>query len=348
MPPEAVVGMCTSVLDLASMQAQQVKSRTSEILVILTNIFASTYTGMSSQPEANRSHHLKEPCPRWFSAPHCPEKRARASQELENAQRAGETILGRRKSRRCAQPGVGPRRTFLDASTQWSSTDAVRLKENELALTFLGVPQNITKMRSEERWLAACFPDFQPGPIRGHGPGEINSIYEFPSPLVSTTAFHPSSVFVEESTWKHQEQSMDSPKVPDTEPTSLTDHSVDRWPPEKKAFGSLGEEEVQCSEEILLEAIVLDSEKPLEDIEEDPVTPSPVVSGFFFGTEANPSLQELPISMVNQVTFSAITEDANPKTHSITTLGPLVHKMFQIDFPLPAEEEEARTFQGGE
>lgn len=229
--------------------------------------------------------------------------------------------------------------------------------ENEFALTFLGVPHNIAKTRSEERWLAACFPDFQPSSVRAHGPGEIDSIYEYPSPLVSTTAFHPPSVFVEgttmESIWKRQDQSTDFLKVPDTEPTSLVNHLVDRWPPEKKAFRSL-REEVQSSEEILLEAIALDGEKPSEDSEGDPVTPSPVVSGFSFRTDANPSLQELPVSIAScsQVTFSAIPEDTNPKTHSIMTLCPLVHKMFQIDFPLPAEEEEeeeeAKPFQGEE
>ncbi|XP_060551042.1 uncharacterized protein LOC117670266 isoform X2 [Pantherophis guttatus] len=350
-------------------------------------------SSVSSQPEANRFHHLNEPCPRWFSVPHCPGKRTRASQEFEKAQQAGETFLSHRRSRsrredprcltrkestlnriwkcqncgcegsapcsvntrRSAQPGIDPRRTFLDASTQWSSTDAVRLKEHEFALTFLGAPHNIAKTRSEERWLAACFPNFQPSSVRAHGPGEIDSIYEYPSPLLSTTAFHPPSVFVEgpmtESIRKHQNHSTDFLKVPDTEPTSLADPLADRWPPEKKAFRSLGEEVQRSEEEILLEAIALDGEKPSEDSEGDPVTPSPVVSGFSFRMDANPSLQELPVSIrgCSQVTFSAIPEDTNPKTCSIMTLCPLVHKMFQIDFPLPAEEEEeAKPFQGEE
>lgn len=125
-------------------------------------------SSLSSQPEACRFHHLKEPCPERLSVPHRPGKRPRVFQELENAQQAGETILTYRKSRsrqedprfltrkestlsriwkcrncgcegsapcpvtprRCAQPGAAPRRTFLDAATQWSSTDVVRFKGN--------------------------------------------------------------------------------------------------------------------------------------------------------------------------------------------------------------------------
>ncbi|KAG8141748.1 hypothetical protein E2320_006437 [Naja naja] len=145
---------------------------------------------------------------------------------------------------------------------------------------------------------------------------------------------------------------MDFQKVQDTKPMSFVGHLVDRWPLEKKAFRSLGEK-VQRSEEILLEVIALDGEKPLEDSEAEPVTPSPVVSGFSFRTGGNPSLQELPICITScsQITLSATPEDTNQKTHSIMTLCPLIQKMFQIDFPLPAEEEEeeeAKPFQGEE
>lgn len=155
-----------------------------------------------------------------------------------------------------------------------------------------------------------------------------------------------------ESIRRRQDQSTDFLKVPDTEPTSLADPLADRWPPEKNAFRSLGEEVQRSGEDILLEAVALDGEKPSEDSEGDPVTPSPVVSGFSFRMDANPSLQELPVSIrsCSQVTFSAIPGDTNPKARSVMTLCPLVHKMFQIDFPLPAEEEEeeAKPFQGGE
>ncbi|XP_039183061.1 uncharacterized protein LOC120300736 [Crotalus tigris] len=351
-------------------------------------------SSVSSQPEACRFHYWKEPCPE--GVPRHPGKRARAFQELEKAQQAGDTILTHRKSRsrqedsrfltrkestlsriwkcrncgcegsapcpvnprRCAQPGAGSRRTFIEASTQWSSTDAVHLKENEFALTFLGVPHNVAKTRSEERWLAACFPDFQPSSVQAIHPGEVDSIYEYPSPLVSTTAFDTASVLVEDTVMvpilKHQDLSTDFLNIPQTKPTAVMDPLLGQLPPEKIAFRSLSEA-LQPPEEILLETLALGREELSEESQEEPMTPSPTVSAFSFRTDTSPSLQELPLSIMScsQVTFSAIPGDSHPKTPSVMTICPLVQKMFQIDFPLPAEEEEekeeeAKPFQGGE
>ncbi|XP_025028117.1 uncharacterized protein LOC112541700 [Python bivittatus] len=246
--------------------------------------------------------------------------------------------------RRLAQPGVVPRcsRTFLDASTQWSSTDAVHLKESKVALTFLGVPHNVAKTLSEERWLAACFPGYQPTSALTNHAGDIDSIYEYPSPLVSTT-LNTAASFVEmtatEPTLKNQNQGMDFLQIRETTPVAVTDHSVDLLPPNRMGIRGLSEE-TQYPES-LLETIVVGTEQSSEEGEKDVVSLSSNASGYFFRTGTNPSLQELPVSITrsSKVTFSDTSRRISQKTPSITSICPLVQKMYQIDFPLPVEEE---------
>ncbi|KAM6431071.1 uncharacterized protein PHA67_001884 [Liasis olivaceus] len=340
-------------------------------------------SSISSQPEANKFHYLKEPCPECFSVTRRPGKRARSSPYLDKTPLAGEMILTHRKSRsrqedpvisftrngstlsriwkcqncgwegsvpcsinqrRLAQPGVVPRssRTFLDVSTQWSSTDAVRLKESKVALTFLGVPPNVAKTLSEERWLAACLPGYQPTSALTNHAGDVDSIYEYPSPLVSTTALNTASSFVEmtatEPTLKNQNQGMDCLQIRETTPVAVTDHSVDLLPPNRIGIRGLSEE-IQHPES-LLEIIAVGTEQSSEEGEKDAVSLSSNASGYFFRTGTKPSLQELPVSVTrcSKVTFSDTSGHISQKTPSITSICPLVQKMYQIDFPLPVEE----------
>ncbi|XP_063172528.1 reticulon-4 receptor-like 2 [Candoia aspera] len=224
------------------------------------------------------------------------------------------------------------------------------LLESKAALTMLGVPHSVAKTLSEERWLAACFPGFQPTSVIANCAGDIDSIYEYPSPLVSTTALNTTSfvqMTVTEPIQKNQDQGMDVLQILGTKPVAVTGRSVDLLPPNRMDIRGLSEE-IQHPE-LLLEAVAEGIEQPLEEGDKHAVSPSSNTSYYFFRTGTDPPLQEFPVSIrsCSKVTFSDIAGDINQKSPSITSICPLVERMYQIDFALPVEEE-AKPVQGEE